>query len=636
MKYRPEIDGLRAAAILPVVFYHAGFSGLSGGFVGVDIFFVLSGYLISSILLLEYKAGRFSLLRFYERRIRRILPALFTIQIVAALLAWFFLLPKAMEAFGRSILGVLTFSSNHHFFEQSDYFDVSSELKPLLHTWSLAVEEQFYIVFPLLFLLLIPAGSRVVTVGLMFLVGASLFASQWMLQTDPSAAFFLLPFRAWELGIGCLAALWLTERETVKGHQIASMVGLFMVLSSFVILDAADPFPGLNALLPTVGTCLLILYAWPGTWVHWILSRRLFVNIGLISYSLYLWHQVLFSFVRYRLPSEPSVALLAGLVLLSFALAVLTYKLIEAPFRHRSFVNFKVVAAILVPAFIALASFGFSAKENSGFTSRFDVPEFVQRGEFAFPDTTNGWCFYSVNSLSSLELGAAGQSCYLGDKGGRISALLIGDSFAGQYEPFWDVVGKNLGMRIHSVTTNWCFPSLTDAFPGPAGGRADVQCQSNRDFLKSHSEEFDVIILGGQWISVVKNDWLDQVSPVLAMLAQNTGQIQIVMPSPPQTAPQSVEAAAYGVGQPLDVRSRRELQAQAVNQDIADIVASFPSARMLPRTVMFSNGKIPSQYTSEGRPFSLDGAHISIYGAQNAAAIFLNSGVPRTLIETVE
>lgn len=636
MQYRPEIDGLRAFAIIPVVLYHAGLLGLRGGFVGVDVFFVISGYLITSIILSERQAGTFTLWRFYKRRIRRILPAMFLVLVVAMGLAWLLLLPKAMEAFGRSLLGVLTFSSNHYFFKESGYFDVSSDIKPLLHTWSLAVEEQFYIVFPLLCLALIWLGRAAMMTGLLILVGASLIASQLMLQSDPSAAFFLLPFRAWELGLGCLVGLWLFGRQQGRSHQAASLVGLCMVMASFIFLDAEVPFPGVNALLPTVGTCLVILFAGQGTWVNWLLSRQVLVAVGLISYSLYLWHQVLFAFVRYRLPEDPSMAVLIGLIVLSIGLAIVSYWLVETPFRRHASMGFGRVGAILGVAFIAIASFGYSGKETSGFPSRFDVPAFVQRGAFAFPDTTNGWCFYSINSEPDLEVGAPGQACDLGDPDGRIKALLVGDSFAGQYEPFWDAVGKDTGIKIRSVTTNWCFPSLSDRFPGPAGGRAEAQCQSNRLFLRDHVADYDIVILGGQWTAVAKNGWLDDVSGLLAVLATNPDQIQIVMPSPPQTAPQSVEAAAYGVGPTLDVRSRREVQAQAANTALAAFADQVPSARFLSRDMMFSNGAETSQYTSEGKPFSLDGAHISIYGAQSAAEVFLAGGFARTVLKAVE
>jgi peptidoglycan/LPS O-acetylase OafA/YrhL len=636
MQYRPEIDGLRAFAIIPVVLYHAGVFGLSGGFAGVDVFFVISGYLITSIILSERQAGTFTLWRFYQRRIRRIMPAMFFVLVVAMGLAWFLLLPKAMEAFGRSLLGVLTFSSNHHFFKESGYFDVSSDIKPLLHTWSLAVEEQFYIFFPLLFMALIWLGRTAMMTGLLVLVGASLIASQLMLQSDPSAAFFLLPSRAWELGLGCLVGLWLFGCQQGHSHQAASFFGLCMVMVSFIVLDAEVPFPGVNALLPTVGTCLVILFAGRGTWAHWLLSRQVLVVVGLSSYSLYLWHSMLFAFVRYRLSADPSVAVLSGVIVLSVGLAIVSYRLVETPFRQNASMGFVGGGAILGLAFVAIASFGYSAKETSGFPSRFDVPAFVQRAEFAFPDTKNGWCFYSVDSEPELEIGAAGQGCDLGDPDGPINALLVGDSFAGQYEPFWDAVGKDAGIKIRSVTTNWCFPSLTDRFPGPDGGRADAQCQSNRAFLQENAADYDIVILGGNWAAVAHNGWLEDVSGLLAVLATNPDQIQIMMPSPPQTAPQSVEAAAYGVGPVLDGHSRSEMKAQSANTALLAIVEQVQSARFLSRDMMFSNGAETSQYTSEGKPFSLDGAHISIYGAQTAAKVFLAGGFARTFLEAFD
>jgi peptidoglycan/LPS O-acetylase OafA/YrhL len=625
MKYRAEIDGLRAVAIIPVVLFHAGVSGFSGGFAGVDVFFVISGYLITSIILTDHAKGEFTLRMFYERRARRILPALFLVMSCTAVAAWYLLLPSAMTSFSRSVLGVLTFSSNFHFLNESGYFDLSSELKPLLHTWSLAVEEQFYILFPLLMLVILRIRKTALLGLTVVLTICSFVVSEWMSNVDPSAAFFLLPYRAWELGLGCIAAIWLFKKTNVNGHQLASFAGLLAVVASFGVLNESTPFPGVFAIPSTLGTVLIILFARQGTWVHWLLSQRALIGLGLISYSLYLWHQPLFAIARYRSATEPSTLLLLALSALAVVLALLTYRYVETPFRKRERLPVFKVALILGPVFVGLAGFAILAKENGGYAFRFDAPEFVKNGEFSFPHTENGWCFYSVNSEPELELGEAGQECFLGDPDGARTALLIGDSYAGQYEPFWDEVGKSMGLKVHSVTTNWCFPSLTDDFPTLKSGRAWAQCQSNRQLFRDNASRYDVVILGGQWSTLDKHGWLTQIDAVLQVLSENKGQLQVVMPNPPQTFPQLVEAAAYGVGQPLEAQSRRDVVAQQVNQKLMQALEGFPSAMMLPRTSLFTDGKGPSSYTDEGKPFSLDGAHISIYGAKKSAATFLES-----------
>jgi peptidoglycan/LPS O-acetylase OafA/YrhL len=230
MNYRREIDGLRALAVLPVILFHAGFETFSGGFVGVDVFFVISGYLITTIILTELEQGKFSLINFYGRRALRILPALFLVMLVCIQFAWFWLLPSDMKGFSQSLVTVSVFASNILFWRKSGYFDTASELKPLLHTWSLAVEEQYYILFPLFLMLFWGRGKRwmLVTLGLVSI--ASLAVAQWAAYAKPAVAFYLLPTRAWELLIGALAAFYLSDANRKEFGKGLSEVGGGLVL----------------------------------------------------------------------------------------------------------------------------------------------------------------------------------------------------------------------------------------------------------------------------------------------------------------------------------------------------------------------------------------------------------------------
>jgi peptidoglycan/LPS O-acetylase OafA/YrhL len=225
MIYRKEIDGLRALAVLPVILFHAGFELFSGGFIGVDVFFVISGYLITTIILAELEQGKFSLINFYERRARRILPALFLVMFVCIPFAWFWLLPSDMKDFSQSLVAVSFFASNILFWRESGYFDAAAELKPLLHTWSLAVEEQYYVLFPLFLMLFWKLGKRwiLLTLGLAFL--ASLALAQWAAYAKPSAAFYLLPTRGWELLIGAFTAFYLSQPKRKEFGKTAGEVG---------------------------------------------------------------------------------------------------------------------------------------------------------------------------------------------------------------------------------------------------------------------------------------------------------------------------------------------------------------------------------------------------------------------------
>lgn len=336
--YRREIDGLRALAVLPVILYHAGFAWIPGGFVGVDVFFVISGYLITSIIVNELETGRFTLAGFYERRARRILPALFLVLLVCLPIAWWLLLPAELMGFGKSLIAVAGFVSNILFWLQTDYFAATAEQIPLLHTWSLAVEEQYYLLFPLLLLLTWDLGKRWL-LGLLVLIALLSFVwAEWLWRQSVEANFYLLPSRAWELMLGALAAFYLQKNRVEQGTlaQIASLLGLGLLLVAIFGLHEGIPFPSLYALLPTLGAVLLIMFATPATWVGQWLGQRVLVGIGLISYSAYLWHQPLFVFARMQATEEPSAVFMAGLIVLTLLLAYASWRWVEQPFRERS------------------------------------------------------------------------------------------------------------------------------------------------------------------------------------------------------------------------------------------------------------------------------------------------------------
>lgn len=342
MQYRREIDGLRALAVIPVILFHAGFQAFEGGFVGVDIFFVISGYLITSIIISEMESDNFSVVNFYERRARRILPALFFVLALCLPMAWFWLLPTSMKDFSESLIAVPIFSSNILFWRESGYFDTSAELKPLLHTWSLGVEEQFYVLFPLLLMITWRFGKRFVIGVLISTFAISIGLAHWGAFNKPTASFFLLPTRAWELLAGSFIAFYFLKKDNkiVSGHtnQFLSLMGLLLIVYAVLVYDKDTPFPSLYSLVPIFGTVLLIINATPATYVGNLLGRKLFVGIGLISYSAYLWHQPLFAFARhvYLTPGKP---LLAWLSLLAVILGYFSWKYVEVPFRSRQRFN---------------------------------------------------------------------------------------------------------------------------------------------------------------------------------------------------------------------------------------------------------------------------------------------------------
>lgn len=364
-KYRPEIDGLRALAVLPIILFHAGFNCFSGGFIGVDIFFVISGYLITSIILAELEAGKFSIVDFYERRARRILPVLFFILAASIPVAWILLPPFELANFSKSLIAVPLFVSNFFFWKEGGYFETSAELKPLLHTWSLAVEEQFYIFFPMLLMFFLKFGRLWVLRAIILIAIISLIAAQIGSMYKPVPNFFLLPTRAWELAIGALIVFCIDSKNILALpsfiSQILSGLGFLLIVMSIFFFNKDTPFPSIYALIPTVGTALILLFAKPDNLMGKVFGSRILVFIGLISYSAYLWHQPIFAFSRYYFSSISS-ALMVGLVIITLILSILSWRYIERPFRNGAQIsriaNF-TVSLVLSIIFITFGYFSY-------------------------------------------------------------------------------------------------------------------------------------------------------------------------------------------------------------------------------------------------------------------------------------
>lgn len=365
MNYRSEIDGLRALAVLPVIFFHARFERFDGGFVGVDVFFVISGYLITNSILTDLERNEFSMISFYERRARRILPALYTVVLVCLPLAWLTLPPNSMKDFSQSVGAISLFSSNFLFWIERGYSDAASELKPLLHTWSLSVEEQFYVVYPIALLLLWKLLRMKLGIVLAFCLFLSLLMAQRSVEASPLAAFYFLPTRAWELLIGALACIYLLKAKksdfSRSRSEIGGLLGLVLILLSIVIYDRDTNFPGVLALVPTVGTALVLVFATRQTITGRLLGFRPLVGLGLVSYSVYLWHQPLFAFARHMSLEEPGFWLMFVLVLVSVTFGYLTWKFVEVPFRRRDYIDRGIVFRLGLGGclgFLFLGTFG--------------------------------------------------------------------------------------------------------------------------------------------------------------------------------------------------------------------------------------------------------------------------------------
>lgn len=506
LHYRPEVDGLRSLAVLPVILFHAGFSLFSGGFVGVDVFFVISGYLITSIILAEMLKGKFSLVNFYERRARRILPSLFVMMLVCLPLAWVWLDPLDFKSFSKSLIAVPVFSSNILFWRESGYFDAAAEMKPLLHTWTLAVEEQYYLFFPLILMACWKLGRRAIVALLAVMAAASLVLAQQGALADSPAAFYLLHARAWELLVGSFIAFYFSWRpRQLQGtalNQLGSLAGVGLIGYAVLAFDHSTPFPGLYALVPTLGAALVIVFANPHTLVGRVLATRPLVMVGLISYSAYLWHQPVFAFARNSSLVEPGPVAMLGLAALSLVLAYLSWRYVEQIFRDRTSISrpqifrFSALASVL---FIGVGVAGFL---NNGFSNRFNVDPDVLTA-FNDPDIRNSCDAGYDGSGFGIDF------CFFGAPHNQTApdVAVFGDSHSEALLPAFDMAGKQLGKSIVHLGVGGCPPLLgVDVAVGNyAPGACQSLAQREYDYVKSNG--IKKVILVSRWTLYTDGDY---------------------------------------------------------------------------------------------------------------------------------
>ncbi|MFK7698791.1 acyltransferase family protein [Pseudomonas caspiana] len=477
MQYRREIDGLRAIAVIPVILFHAGFSFFCGGFVGVDIFFVISGYLISSIIYQDLKQGRFSFVDFYERRSRRILPALYFVLLstVPFSIAW--LQASDLKDYFESLSAVSVFSSNILFWSESGYFDTAAELKPLLHTWSLAVEEQYYLLAPLL-IYCIWRSRKSLYVAFSLLLFLSLIGAEWASAQSPSAGFFLLPTRAWELLIGGLCAVYLSSPNqrgvSMRWREAGALLGLILIGVATFTFSKDTPFPGLYALVPTLGAALIILCA-ENTIVGRLLAAKYLVGVGLISYSAYLWHQPLFSFARHRSMNEPSQAVFIGFIGLSMFLAYLSWRYVEAPFRARGNISRSwifIMAAVGLVGIFTMGLYGrtYLVKENT--------PVLAWATNGGVPQKLRG---VSMNG-SDCSGRDPGEACRITKGPYDRTFVIVGDSHARGMTQSIEPLLEQYRVRMVDLTSSGCplLPRLSVFANGAVFNRCDPDYQEKR------------------------------------------------------------------------------------------------------------------------------------------------------------
>lgn len=658
--YRPDIDGLRAVAVLAVVFNHAGLTWLPGGFAGVDVFFVISGYLITRILMQDIQDNRFSLVTFYTRRARRILPALFVMILACFVAGWFMLPPNTFEILAKSAIAALFFVSNIWFWRSSgDYFGTSAEFNPLLHTWSLAVEEQFYLVFPLLLWALVRQPRHI---WILVIATASLMSfalSLWATTAEPVASFYLAPTRAWELGLGVLLAL---GAFPVLRHQAAvstvATTGLVLIIASFVFLTESASFPGMGALAPCLGATFVI---WAGLHgqspVFRLLSRPPMIWIGLLSYSLYLWHWPVLVGARHLSDSSVLSAEIAALcVLLSILLAWASLHLVERPFRTQgssAFLPQRHIFVFSASSTAVLVGFAFVVTLQNGFPQR-------------VPPQTRAIVEASQES-HALDVACRNQSiadapCTLGAPatGTRpVEVVIWGDSHAGAMLVGLDQWLRDQGIAARAFVKLGC-PPLLDVSVSVLEKQAKVSCEDHNSDVAALIEttpSIHTVILAARWQLATEGsrthgefgapmflttpgakgdsaeqnpEWMRKGLEQVAVRLSAQGKDMVIIGSVPELSFHAPEAilrnATFGArlpqGPSREAFDRRNAKAQKILEDVRD---RFGATLLFPADFLCT---AHCRFVHDDRIMYRDDDHLSIFGARWLAAQMLTDIKP--------
>jgi peptidoglycan/LPS O-acetylase OafA/YrhL len=515
-KYRPDVDGLRAIAVMLVLNFHAFPDAMPGGFIGVDVFFVISGFLITSLISRDLELGRFSLVEFYNRRIRRIFPALIVVLCATLVLGWFWMLPQALTQLGSDTFASAAFLANIALLLQSGYFDVESAKKPLLHLWSLGIEEQFYLFWPLL--LMFVARFRMRMLAMAALLGiASFLLNVALIGSNPIATFYLPFTRAFELLAGAVLAFgWINVNPSGAASNRRAWIGVVLIVVAAVMLDSHRAFPGWWAVLPVAGTALLL--SAPGAWVNRVvLASPPMVWIGLISYPLYLWHWPLLVFgaiIKFGPLTLPERELI---LLASALLAWATYRFVEIPFRFGLPSRRKMFGLGAGMAVVAVA--GFAVIWGHGFDFRLP-PEIRAMASVK----TESWKWrYGECLLDLSHQTAFADTCVERDR--RPLVLMWGDSTAGALLPGLRKAQETRNFGIGQLTSNSCIPALNaDIASAP-------NCRAMNDKILALVRQIrpDVVLLHGTW-----EQHLDNVAETVAALKKETNAHVVVLGGVPE------------------------------------------------------------------------------------------------------
>ncbi len=625
LSYRYDIDGLRAIAVLAVLGFHIIPWKIPGGFIGVDVFFVISGFLITRILWRDLGQYTFSLQDFYARRIKRLFPALFSVLLASAGIQFFFGLPDEINNFGRSAISAAFYFSNHFFLNQNDYFSESLEYDPLLHTWSLSVEEQFYIVFPLL-LAFLYRNHRALALPILWVLAASSFAfSEVLLIENQSASFFVAPSRFWQFLAGSLLALSPLNRKMPRGvMEIVCLMGLGMITASVFLYSGKSIFPGVGALLPTLGTVLVLFAGQQHNQLsHHLLSNNIASFFSKISYSLYLWHWPLIVFFKIHVMPDPDAAnrllLIAGSILLGY----LGWRYIETPIRH---MNLRKQPGLVIGAGVAasvgISLIGLTFVLTDGGKDRFSEAQLSYIDYLTYdasPYYRTDTCFLTSNSndISDFQ-----KDICVSYHFSKPNVLLIGDSHGAQY--FHALKESLPSVEFSQVNASGCRPLVNY--------QGEERCTVlMRLAFEQYAREykFDAIILAGRW----ETEDMDALSATVDQLAKITKKVIVLGPiiEYKQALPRLL--ARYEAEEPALSEARLFEQVQKIDTRMQSILAlSDTEYYSILNTICPHKGcKV---FTQDGMPIQFDASHLTHKGALEIITLLVKQGMLKGLTKS--
>lgn len=623
MDFRKDINGLRAIAVIAVVLFHFNAPWMPGGFAGVDVFFVISGFLMTGIIFRGIEQGNFSILKFYVARANRIIPALALLCVVLLIFGWFYLTPFDYRILGKHVASSIGFLSNIMYWREAGYFDAASLEKWLLHTWTLSVEWQFYIIYPLVLVamrkfLSIKAMKSMLVVGTVLGFIFCVFSTyKW-----PNASYFLLSARAWEMMIGGVAYLYPFKLQE-KRKKFVEWIGVALVVSSYFLISAENPWPGYLALFPVLGSFLIIQAQRKDSIIT---SNIVFQKLGTWSYSIYLWHWPLVVGIYYFSLSSSYIYL--GMVL-SILLGFLSYKYVEKINFRKEFGNLftylkhKPIYIVLVVG--VMGSFVFLDK---GVEERFSLSasdkNIIDGLKMAYRD--NGYCFNSSDQLGFEVSQTKGADCYLGKKETDTKTLLFGDSYAGHNEPFFDEVFKANEASFQSISTNWCVPSFTDNYAGNKTDEGYEQCLLNRKYLKDNMQNYENLIFAGLWASALGGGYFEDVEIMIDEAAKLNVNI-FIMAAPYQYKKNPIQSFYKSVyfKSPFDLDdfAGNDVLVKEANIRLENLSQKYNNVYYIDRTMLYEDS---NTFDIDGInvPYTLDGSHISVIGSKNSAKYFMN------------